>query len=298
MDLNEIKVFIEVVRKGSFSQAAKKLRMPNSTVSSKISSLELRLGTTLIQRTTRKLNVTLAGEAYFKRCVQGLEEIIAAENEVASTQAEPSGVLRLTAPVDLGSKLLPGIVSRYLAKYRNARVELIFADRNVDLIGEGIDLAIRTGNLNDSSLIARKIGITHYALFASPKYLKVKGALVHPRELNRHICLTFSPTGMDEWSLVNSKSSIRVPIVGRVIASNFTVLKNLALMGDGIVYLPSFLLQEELAAGKLVQILPEWSSDQNPVQFVYPNHRFVTPKVNAFISIAMVELKKAFDRSQ
>src|SRR6185437_12712958 len=158
MDLNEISVFIQVVKTGSFTHAARKLGMPNSTVSSKVSSLEKRLGTTLIQRTTRKLSITAAGQAYFKRCLQGLEEIETAETEVMAIQSEPQGTLRVTAPIELGHGALCSILSKYSAKYPKVRTELLLTDREVDLISESFDLAIRAGDLEDSSLKAKKIG--------------------------------------------------------------------------------------------------------------------------------------------
>ncbi len=147
MDFNEVAIFIKVVQEGSFSKAAHNLGMPNSTVSAKISSLEKRLGVTLIQRTTRKLNITPAGNAYFKRCMLGLEEIKAAEAEIANIQGEPQGLLRITAPFELGSTVLPQIVSSFIKKYSKVRIELILTDRRVDLLSENIDLAIRAGEM-------------------------------------------------------------------------------------------------------------------------------------------------------
>ena len=149
MDFNEVAIFIQVVQEGSFSNAAKKLGMPNSTVSAKVSSLEKRLGITLIQRTTRKLNITPAGQSYFKRCMTGLEEIKAAESEIASIQGEPQRLLRITAPTELGSSILPLIVSDYTKKFPKIRIEVILTDRRVDLLSENVDLAIRAGELKE-----------------------------------------------------------------------------------------------------------------------------------------------------
>ena len=199
IDLNEISVFVEVVKAGSFSQAAKKLKMPNSTVSHKVSSLEKRLGLTLLQRTTRKLNVTPAGQIYFKKCLNGFSEIELAEAEMASAQGEAQGLLRVTAPVELGGGILPEIISDFTAQFPKVTIELILTERRVDLLSESVDLAIRAGELKDSSLIAKKIGLAYFALFASPRYLKQKGTPTHPRELNQHKCLAFAPLGTDSW---------------------------------------------------------------------------------------------------
>ena len=295
MDFNEVAIFISVVQEGSFSQAAKKLGMPNSTVSAKVSNLEKRLGVTLIQRTTRKLNITPAGQAYFKRCIQGLEEIKAAESEIAAVQGEPQGLLRITAPNELGSSILPGIVSQYIKKYPKARIEVLLTDRRVDLLSENVDLAIRAGELKDSSLIAKRIGTLYFAPFASPKYLKTKGTPTHPRELRNHSCLQFTPVGVDEWKMTSAKGSLNVPIPGRILINDMFALKKMALMDDGIVFLPTYYCYQEVKSNKLIRILPEWRSHLTPIHFVYPAQRFVTPKLSAFITLATDIIKRSFE---
>lgn len=295
MDFNEVAIFISVVQEGSFSQAAIKLGMPNSTVSAKVSNLEKRLGVTLIQRTTRKLNITPAGQAYFKRCIQGLEEIKAAESEIAAVQGEPQGLLRITAPNELGSSILPGIVSQYTKKYPKACIEVLLTDRRVDLLSENVDLAIRAGELKDSSLIAKRIGTLYFAPFASPKYLKAKGTPTHPRELRNHSCLQFTPVGVDEWKMTSAKGSLNVPIPGRILINDMFALKKMALMDDGIVFLPTYYCYQEVKSNKLIRILPEWRSHLTPIHFVYPAQRFVTPKLSAFITLATDIIKRSFE---
>lgn len=295
MDLNEISIFIKVVQAGSFSLAAKQLLMPISTVSSKVSSLEKRLGVTLIQRTTRKLHVTNAGQAYFKRCIEGLSAIQAGETEIASTQLEPQGLLRVTAPVELGSTALPSLVSDFTNLYPKVRVEMILTDRTVDLLGEGVDLAIRAGDLEDSSLIAKKIGSAYFGIYASPKYLKAKGTPLHPKELKPHSCIQFTPIGVDEWVLVNGKTSFTAQVSGKVIANDLNMVKLLLLKGDGIALLPASSCQGDVSTGKLVRILPDWKTGTAPVHFVYPAQRFVTPKLSAFIAFSTDLLKQSFE---
>jgi DNA-binding transcriptional LysR family regulator len=295
MDLNEISVFIKVIQVGSFSRAAQQLGMPNSTVSSKVSSLEKRLGVTLIQRTTRKLSITPAGQAYFRRCIQGLEEIQAAEVEIASIQGEPQGLLRITAPVELGSTILPGLISGFANKYPKVRVEVVLTDRRVDLLSESMDLAIRAGELKDSSLIAKRIGSAYFAPFASPRYLKLHGTPTHPREFRTHLCVQFTPLGVDEWKMAGPKGSLNVPVSGRIIVNDLKMVKLLVLKGEGIALLPTFFCHPEIQAGKLVRILPEWRTNTNPVHFVYPAQRFVTPKLSAFIAFATEAMKKSFE---
>jgi DNA-binding transcriptional LysR family regulator len=298
MDLNEIAVFIKVVQTGSFSLAAKKLGMPNSTVSHKVSSLEKRLGITLIQRTTRKLNITPAGQAYFKRCLLGVEEISAAEQEIASIQGEPQGLLRITAPVELGSSVLPDLVSDYMQKYPKVRVEVILSGRHVDLLSENVDLAIRAGELKDSSLIAKKIGSGYFAVVASPKYLKAKGTPAHPRELHAHQCIQFTPMGIEEWRLTGPKGTLNVPVPGKILVDDLSMVKKLALLNNGVAFLPTHLCLPEVQAGKLVRILPDWRSAASPIHFVYPAQRFVTPKLSTFMAMALEVLKKEFEICQ
>jgi DNA-binding transcriptional LysR family regulator len=292
MDLNEVAIFIKVVQLGSFSQAAKQLGMPNSTVSSKISSLEKRLGTTLIHRTTRRLNITPAGETYFKKCLQGLEEIRAGENEIAASHGEPQGLLRVTAPVELGGSVLPLIIANFLNNYPKVRIELLLSDRRMELLAENIDLALRAGELKDSSLIAKKLGYDDFSPFASPKYLKANGSPHHPRELKDHQCLHFAPLGIETWKLLGPKGSLNVAVPGRVIINDLNLIKKLAVAGMGIALLPSFFCNSEVSSEKLVHVLPEWHTIRSPIHFVYPAQKFVTPKLSAFIKLASEPIRQ------
>lgn len=295
MDLNEIAVYIQVVQSLSFSAAAKKLGMPNSTVSHKVSSLEQRLGVTLIQRTTRKLNITPAGHMYYKKCMQGLEAIQAAEMELASIQDEPSGLLRITAPVELGKSVLPGIISKYVGKYPKVRVELILGGRRMDLLSENVDLAIRVGNLADSTLIAKKIGSPHFAPYATPKYLKNRGIPLHPRDLRLHDSIIFTPAGIDEVKLVGPKGSFNAPVTSKIMVNDLDAVKDLVMMGEGIGFMQSYFCGPEIKSGKLIRLLPDWRSEQTPVHFVYPAQRFVSPKLKAFMKMALEPLKSMLE---
>jgi DNA-binding transcriptional LysR family regulator len=296
MDLNEVFVFINVVQSSSFSGAAKKLAMPVSTVSFKVSSLEKRLGLTLIQRTTRKLHITPAGQAYYNKCVEGLASIEEAEHEITATQDEPSGLLRLTSFYEVATTILPAVISKFTAKYPKARVELIITDRMVDLISESVDLAIRAGVLKDSSLMAKKIGSSCFGLFAAPSYLKSRGNLSHPRELIQHRCLQFTALGIDEWKLLGPSGAFNVPLKGRVIMNSLNGLKTMAAMGDGIANLPTYFAEDEIKAKSLVRVLPEWRSALSSMHFVYPGQKYVSPNVKAFMAIAMDALKNSFGK--
>lgn len=293
MDLNEISIFIKVVQVGSFSQAAKQLGIPNSTVSFKVSSLEKRLGTTLITRTTRRLNVTPAGLAYFKKVLQGLEVIKAGEDEIAFLQGEPQGLLRITAPVELGSSVLPPVVSDYIKKYPKVTVEVILTDRTVELLAENIDLALRAGELKDSTLIGKKLGGTFFVPMASPKYLKKYGDPKHPRDLKDHRCLHFTPIGSEVWKLTSSKGALNIPVPGKVLINDFNMLRALTLDGVGIALLPHYFCHQETVAGKLVPILQGWQTAVVPVHFVYPGQKYVSSKLSSFIQLATEPIRKA-----
>lgn len=293
MDLNEIAVFVKVVQTGSFTLAARELKMPNSTVSAKVSALEKRLGVTLIRRTTRRLSVTPAGQAYFKRCIQGLGEIEGAEAELVATLGEAQGLLRVTAPVELGSSMLPGLVQAFTKAHPKVRVEVILTDRRVELLSENIDLAIRAGELRDSSLVAKKLGLVYFALFASPRYLKANGEPKHPRDLRQHECVHFTPIGFEQWTLTGARGTVHVPVPARLIMNDLNMVKAMAVAGAGITLLPTFFCYPELKAEKLVRVLGDWRTNEAPVHFVYPAQRFVTPKLTAFIELATPSLRES-----
>lgn len=291
MNLDGIEVFVKVAQAGSFSQAAKILGMPNSTVSAKVSQLEQRLGVTLLQRTTRKLNLTEAGETYFRRCVQALDDLQAAESELATAQSEPQGLLRLTAPVEIGHIVLPAVIRAYLQKHTQMTVDLIVTNRVVDLVTEGVDLAIRAGKLKDSGLIARRFALGHFALWASPAYVKNHPAPSHPKELSRHNFLQFSLFKSRPLELTNGRENVKTAVSGRLLADDFEVLKSCAVLGEGIAFLPSLLCGEEQTQNKLVKILPDWHGDSVTFSLVYPAQRFVSSKIRAFITVAEEMLK-------
>ncbi len=291
MNLDGIEVFVKVVQAGSFSQAAKILGMPNSTVSAKVSQMERRLGVTLLQRTTRKLNLTQAGKSYFRRCAQALNDLQAAESELATAQSEPQGVLRLTAPVEIGHSVLPAVIRAYLQKHARMTVDLIVTNRLLDLITEGVDVAVRAGKLKDSALIARRFALGRFTLWASPVYLKNHSAPSHPKELSRHNFLQFSLFKSRPLELTNGKDSVKIAVSGRLLADDFEVLKSCAVLGEGIAFLPSFLCGEEKTHNKLVRVLPGWHGDSVSFSLVYPAQRFVSPKVRAFIAVAEEMLK-------
>lgn len=286
MDLNEISIFVKVVNTGSFAGAAKLLDMPKSTVSSKVSALEKRLGVTLIRRTTRKLHVTEAGQDYYDKCMQGLSTLTQAEEQISQRQSEPQGVLKITAPVELGSILLPDVIMQFQRQYPKVKLDLMLTDRTVDLISEGIDLGIRAGQLKDSTLIAKKIGSVFFAPFASPKYLKTNGTPKSPKDLKDHRCILFSPFSSQGWQLSGPSSSQFINLDQTITVNDLSLAKSLAIADGGIALLPTFFCATEAGDKSLVRVLDDYRANVRPVSFVYPQQHFVPKTLSAFISVA------------
>ena len=283
MDLDGIAIFVKVVQAGSFSGAARLLGLPNTTVSAKVARLEKRLGVTLIQRTTRKLHITPAGRAYYERCLRGLEEIEGAEAEVSLSAAEPRGLLRITAPGDVAHGMLPPIVSRFVARYPRTRVEVLVANRVIDLVGEGVHLAIRAAPLPDSSLVARKFMPFSGGLWASRAYLQREGTPKTPAELEQHDCLVFPRFSAGPLRLTDGRNRVEVKPAGRIAVDDPGSMRIFILHGDGIGLLPDYLARDTA----LVRVLPKWTWLTGALSFVYPGQRFVPANVRAFIDTAL-----------
>lgn len=294
MDLNEAAVFVKVVQAGSFSAAARQLGLPTSTVSTRVSRLEKRLGITLLQRTTRRLQLTEAGTAYYHHASLGLGYMLEAEAAVDEARKQPQGRLKVTAPADMGDGLLARLMERTQREYPDLEMELLLTDRFVDLVAEGIDTAIRAGELQDSSLVASSLGNIRWALFASRDYLKKSPALEEPQQLHAHHCLQFTPMGRDGWDLDNGRSHITIPLTGRTMANSIGVVQTMAASGLGVALLPTFTCKPGVAAGNLVRVLPEWQGRADPIHLVYPRQRFMPPKLRAFIDLAQAELRMQF----
>ena len=290
MDLNQAAVFVKVVQAGSFSAAARLLGLPTSTVSNRVATLEKRLGVTLLQRTTRRLNLTEAGELYFQHASAGLGHMLEAEAAVTESLGEPTGLLRVTAPADIGDGVLAGIMTRMRRQYPKVRIEMVLLSRYVDLVAEGIDAAIRTGALKDSSLIAKPAGLARWEPFASPAYLQSAPPLDAPQALRHHCCLQFTPLGKESWTLTGQNGSVVVPLAGQVMVNDVRVAHAMVLSGEGVGLLPRHLCREECASGQLVQVLPGWHAKADPMHIVYPRQRFMPPKLRAFVDLAAEEL--------
>lgn len=293
MELSDIAVFVKVIQAGSFTEAARRLGAPKSTVSSKVSGLERRLGVTLLQRTTRKLRLTDEGEVFFQTCARALSEIESAEAVAAGGQKVPQGRVSVTAPNDTG-RFLSRFLKQFLAKYPGVTVDLILTNRYVDLVGEGVDVAVRAGVLQDSALVAKKVATTHWALFASPAYIAAAGAPERPKDLSEHQCILFGTAKSGEWELASGKQRAKVRVQGMVTTDDIAALKELAAQDIGIALLPTFICRDEVAAERLAPVLAGWSSQASQISVVYTAQKFQHPKIRVFVDELAKEMAEVF----
>ena len=294
MNLHETQAFVEVVRAGSFTQAAKHLGVPKSTLSFKVSSLEKRLGLTLLQRSTRQQKLTKAGLLYYERCFQILEQLKEAEEFAAAEGENPKGKIRLTAAIEFGTTMLPEALARFHSLYPDIQLEVDLSDRIVDLIQEGFDIAIRAGKMQDSSLKAKKLGLERFALFASPKFLQKSKRLEHPKALENLRCLHFSPGNLPRiWSMTNGRERFRHELKENAWQSNsLSLVRSWAAESMGIAFLPTFLCRSSLQSGELIRVLPEWESEQHAFYLVYPNQKFLPPRTRLLLDFLGKEFLK------
>ena len=284
MDLNDIVVFTKVVETKSFTGAAEQLGLPKSTVSRKLAQLEERLGVRLVQRTTRKLALTDIGEAYYERAARIVADLAAAEQLVTDMQATPRGRLRITAPIDMSSQYLGSIIASFLAAHPDVNVELDATDRVVDLIEEGFDLGFRFGPLPESTLIAKKLGTFEGMLVASPAYLARRPAPTTIDELEDHDKILFLPNARTQgWTMVNGTQSYELGRPARFTGTNFFSVRDAVLAGGGISMMAEFVVACEIAAGRLVRVLPEWHGRVTEMNAVSPARQNLPPRLSLFL---------------
>lgn len=293
LDLDDVRLFTEVVQAGSFTKASRKLGIPKSTVSRRVGELEDRLGVLLLQRTTRKLHLTHAGELYFARTARIMDELEDAEKALAELQSEPRGLLRITTPSDL-SGALPPLLSAFQDQYPLVELVVFPTGRRVDLIAEGFDLALRAGSAVDSNLVARTLLKSHLSIVASPSYLAKHGAPTCLEDLSQHRCVVFSNQSVEgTWDLVGPDGGVnQVPVKGRFAARDFGILRAAVLRGEGLGFLPLLSFGADLRSGALVRVLSEYRSPESALRAVFPSKRHLSPKVRAFVDFAATWLEE------
>jgi DNA-binding transcriptional LysR family regulator len=293
IDLNRIAVFVRVVEHGSFTGAAASLHLPVSSASRSVTNLEGELGVRLLHRTTRKLILTDAGQHFFARMQAVLNEAEEASSAVAGFAGNPRGVVRITATAPFGVSGLPEIVAKVTARYPGVVIDLSLTDRVVDLVGEGIDLAIRGGRLEDSSLVARKIAPSDLGIYASPAYLKRRGKPRNVADLAHHACLRYrGRTGLLPFRLDGPRGVEQVEVTGPVVCDNMLFLRALTLAGAGLALLPQQTAAQDLEAGRLVRVLPRHSVLGAGFYVLWASHKLVPARVAVVRELLIEELVK------
>jgi LysR family transcriptional regulator for bpeEF and oprC len=284
--LQAMEVFVQVVDTGSFTRAAENLQMPKATVSTLVRNLETVLSTKLLNRTTRQISVTADGAAYYERCLAILADVRDAEESLSASRASPTGRLRVDVSTGFARHFLIPSLSGFFARYPGIDLELGCSDRPVDLIEEGVDCAVRGGELSDSTLIARRVGVLQFLTAATPSYLALHGRPTHPDDLHQHQCIKYfsAKTGkIYDWDFARDGQRIQMKVPGRVAVNDSNAYLTAVLSGMGVAQLVSYIAQPYLASGQLERVLADWSVDPLPVHVVYPHNRHLSAKVRAFV---------------
>ena len=286
-DTATLATFVAVVDAGGFTRAAERLATTAGAVSRRVAALEAHLGVRLINRTTRQLALTEAGEQYYRDVAAILTALTDAEDRVSHLSEAPSGELRVAAPLSFGVRALAPLLPGFHARYPGLHLLLDLDDRMVDIVAAGVDLALRIGDLADSALVARRIAALERVFCAAPTYLDRCGRPAAPAELRRHQCLRYSNLGVrEEWTLrrrddVGLAESVEVS--GPVCANNGDLLRHAAVSGMGICSLPRFIVADDLEAGRLECVLGDWRAPPLVLSAVWPSRRFVPAKVRVFV---------------
>jgi DNA-binding transcriptional LysR family regulator len=286
-ELDGVRVFATVAELKSFRGAAAALGIPRSTVSRRLATLEAALETRLLQRTTRKISLTDAGEAFLMQVGPALTRIADAGRTVMDARAKPSGVLRVTATAS-SAHTVGGILLELVRRHPEIRLELDFSNRQVDLVAEGYDIAIRPGALADSTLIARPLGHAVAGYFASPAYLKRRGRPKLPSDLVEHDCIVFSGSPRaGRWRFQQKKRPVEITVRKRIVANALSVVQLAAIGGHGVAWIPAGLVSADVARGKLVPVLAEFWPAAVPIQLLYPTSRHLAPQVRAAVDLLL-----------
>lgn len=288
--LDNMALFVDVVKANSFRRAAALLGMPNSTISRRVAQLEKTIGLRLLHRTTRRLELTEAGQLYYERSRRIVEEARQAHEALGDLATRPSGVLRISMPVDFATTYLAPLMPDFMALYPGIAFDLDLTPRNVDLVAEPFDLAIRIGMPATPNLVTRVIARVTPRLYASPAYLEKHGTPAHPAALAEHHCLAVTP--QNRWTLHKGGETVEHLVTGRCRANSVAMMRTLATLDAGIVYLPERIVAGDLATGRLQPVLPDWHGAQGLV-FAVTETRLLPAKTQRFIEFLQERLKDA-----
>ena len=280
----DMRIFAQVMEAGSFTAAADRLGMSKQSVSRRLMQLEERLGVRLLNRSTRRLDATPLGQHYYQSALRLLGEVQQVEHDISGQAQALRGTLRLSAPLSFAMSHLGCLLTEFLQLHPQVDVEVDLSDRAVDLIGEGYDLALRIGALEDSSLIARRIASVERVYCASPAYLQARGVPLKPEDLAGHDYLPYGHSRQVQWQFRQGGKAQAIQVTGRMRANNGELLRDAAIAGMGVTYLPTFIVGQALADGRLVNVLEEWTPPALQLSAVYPQHRQVARPVQGFVS--------------
>lgn len=293
MDLfQSMKAFVTTVKTGSMSAAASQLNITPAMVGQHIAALEFRLGTRILNRTTRRQSLTDFGVSYLEQCKDIIERVALADIEAENQSNEAIGALRITAPVSFGSSLLMSILKRYRDIYSRVTLDIVLTDRNIDLVEEGVDIAFRVGKVPDSRLIQRVLMPYKMIVSASPSYLAEHGYPNQPTELPNYDVLLFTPAARSTLKFYKSNQLIEVKPNNVISVNSGYALINGAKAGLGIIVQPQILLEPEIKSGELVQILADWSLQERQLSILYYRDQNMTPRLRSFINFVLKELGK------
>jgi DNA-binding transcriptional LysR family regulator len=283
-DLNDVLIFVKVAQFESITRAARSLGMPLSTVSRRLSGLESELGVSLLKRTTRRVTLTAEGRDYFSQCQEPLTLLQEAERVLTRTRRRPEGLLRITVPVILGREPFLDFMSAFLKAHPGVRIALYITNVFLDLVAENVDVAIRFGELRDSSIVAKRLGKSVRYIVATPEYLKGRSVPADPADLKSHDCVTLNVKNNEaDWELINGRRAVNIHVSGSVSSRDFDSVSGFVRRGHGIGLLPSTYCDEAIAKGRLVRLLPQWTSPQISLFAVYSSRKFMPLRVSVFL---------------
>ena len=290
-NLNEIHYFLHVADAGGFTAAAQMLGVPKSTVSRGIARLEQRLGIRLLERTTRRMSLTEAGEVYLEHCRQALDEVRQAEMVIGTMRGTPRGRLRVGAPILFSRTCLAPLVPEFLERFPDVQLHLLLGEEDSNLIESNLDLQIRTGPVEDSEMFVRLLGQVQYGIYASSDYLETIGRPVSPGDLVAHECLTFKENGADAtWVLRSGSEQAEIRPKPRFSSADSIILRQMALAGIGVTIIPCWIAAPYTCSGELVRLLPEWEPTPLNVSAVYPSPLNLAPNARAFVEFLIERL--------
>jgi DNA-binding transcriptional LysR family regulator len=292
-DLNDMMLFIAVIDAGSFTLAAQRLNIPKANISRKISRLEQQLGVILLERTTRSQHITDAGSQYLVHCRHISQEIELAETSISELLTEVKGQLRIGVSVGMGHDIIKPVLGQFMRQYPALNLQLNLLNSRVDLIEEGYDLVIRIGELEDSRLVAKRLGKVARKIYTSPDYVKQHGEIKSIEQLSKASFLLMSSIQNNERLLLTSKEKQHeLTVMPRMLVDDFLILKQMIIEGLGVSIMPDYMCEHELANAKLIQLLPSWGMLDVNVYALYPKHRLNVPKVKVFLDFIQTVFKQ------